>query len=145
MLVKFFQSVLVVLVINCLMGILAAQETTSSSSVSAAASSLTGPRYELEKKSQGYAAEGVKVTKKFTRRLPNYYKDVVTDEQRDQIYQIQQSYFDVISTLELRLEMLKNERDKLIENVLTREQGEQIDATKKAAALERAKKKDEKK
>ncbi|MDR1957775.1 MAG: hypothetical protein LBQ54_01810 [Planctomycetaceae bacterium] len=118
------------------------QESPSSESaaVSAPAASETETRLSLELKSQSEAAKGLKVEKTFLKRLPNFYKDVVSSDQKEQIYNIQETYFAVISMLELRLEKLKAERDARIEAVLTESQKTKLESVKKAAATSRAKK-----
>ena len=105
---------------------------------------ITGLRFAIESKPQQEAIEGLTVTKRYTRRLPNYYKDVVSDDQRDKIYQIQQAYHPVVAMLELRLEQLKKERDLIIECVLSESQKSEIAAAEKEAAKERAAKKNAK-
>lgn len=98
---------------------------------------VTGLRHAIECKPRQEAVDGLTVTKRYTRRLPNYYKDVVSDDQRDKIYQIQLAYHPVVSMLELRLEQLKKERDLIIEGVLSESQKAEVETAQKAAAAER--------
>ena len=99
-----------------------------------------GPLFQLEIKDQaaGEGFRGMKVTKKFARRLPNFYNQVVSDAQRDKVYEIQEAYFKPIEMLTLRLERLKAEREEQIEAVLTSEQKTKIEALKNEAAELRA-------
>jgi hypothetical protein len=99
----------------------------------------TAPVFHLETKDQenSEASRGLIVTKKFSRRLPLYYGQVVTSEQREKIYQIQQSYFGLIEFLTLRIEKLAAERDTQIEAILTPDQKEKIETLKKEAAEKR--------
>jgi len=98
-----------------------------------------GPIFQLEVKDQTNSEgfRGIKVEKKFARRLPNFYRDVVSDEQRDAVYAIQADYFRPIEMLTLRLERLQKERDAQIEAVLNAEQKKKIEALRKES-LERA-------
>ncbi len=74
-------------------------------------------------------------------RLPQYFGDVVKDEeQREKIFQIQDEYQPKIDELWAQLKALINERNKKIDAVLTPEQKTQIDEAKvKAKAKRRAK------
>ena len=87
-----------------------------------------GPVFQLEVKDQtnGEGFRGMKVVKKFARRLPNFYRDVISEKQRDDVYAIQADYFEPIEMLSLRLERLQKERDAQIEAVLTAEQKKKI-------------------
>ena len=99
-----------------------------------------GPIYQLEIKDQagGEAFRGMKITKKFVRRLPNFYGQVVSDVQKDTVYDIQAAYFEPIEMLTLRLERLKAERDAQIEAVLTTEQKKKVEALNKESLARRA-------
>ena len=98
-----------------------------------------GPIFQLEVKDQanGEGFRGMKVVKKFARRLPNFYRDVVSDEQKDAVYAIQADYFGPIEMLTLRLERLQKERDAQIEAVLSAEQKKKVESLRKES-LERA-------
>lgn len=68
-------------------------------------------------------------------RLPNYYREIVTEEQREKIYEIQRQFNAKIQTLEAELEKLKGDRDTKVEAILTPDQKlklEQIRAKAKA-------------
>jgi Spy/CpxP family protein refolding chaperone len=77
-------------------------------------------------------------------RLPPYYNKVVTDEQRDKIYEIQQKSAERIAALERELAAAKLKLDADIASVLTPAQRDQvvqlrIDADQKRAAAKRVK------
>lgn len=55
-------------------------------------------------------------------RLPAHYKDLVSPEQREEIYAIQGKFNSRIDTLEAEIEKLKKERDAQVERVLTPQQ-----------------------
>ena len=99
-----------------------------------------GPIYQLEIKDQasGEVFRGLKVLKKFARRLPNFYNQVVSDVQKETVYDIQAAYFEPIEMLTLRLERLKAERDAQIEAVLTSEQKKKVEALNKESQANRA-------
>ena len=86
----------------------------------------------------GAVAQEAKERAKPRGRLPAYYKDVVTPQQRDQIYAIQAKYVDQISKLQEEINQLASQRDKEIEDLLSAEQKTQIqklrDARKKASS-----------
>ena len=72
-------------------------------------------------------------------RLPAYFKDVVTDEQRDQIYAIQAKYEKQLGDLRAQLEAVQDKQMAEIEGLLSAEQKEKLkkirdeaDAKKKA-------------
>lgn len=73
-------------------------------------------------------------------RLPAYYKDVVTDEQKDQIYVIQAKYEKQLDDLQSQLDAVKAKQNGEIEALLSAEQKEKLakvkaeaDAKKKSA------------
>ncbi len=70
----------------------------------------------------GQAEKGLKIEKQFTGRLPHGYKDVVTDEQREKIYKVQQEYFEAIELLKQRLDLLETERNQHIDALLNADQ-----------------------
>jgi len=72
------------------------------------------------------AMRGLKPEKTFRRAVPSGYGPIVDAAQREQIYKIMEDYFEVIALLELRLELLKKERDTRIEGVLTPTQLERL-------------------
>jgi Spy/CpxP family protein refolding chaperone len=69
-------------------------------------------------------------------RLPAYYGQVVTEEQRIKIYKIQADYQEKFDSLQNQLRILKEERDGKIAAVLTPDQKKQVE---KAAAEAKAK------
>ncbi len=81
--------------------------------------------------------------KKGRHRLPHYFKDVVGDEQREKIYNIQDEYRPKIAALRAELKALVKERDEKIEAVLTPEQKRQIDEARAEAKAKRKAKKAE--
>ena len=64
--------------------------------------------------------------KKFTGRLPTYYSKVVNDQQRQYIYLLQWRYEQEIRKYEAHLKKLVLHRDKMIYNVLSLQQKEQL-------------------
>ena len=77
---------------------------------------------EKEKDRENLVYRGLKLEQKFQRRLPNNFAALVTPAQRDQIYKLQEEYFETLALLELRVELLKKERDAKIDAVLTPDQ-----------------------
>jgi Spy/CpxP family protein refolding chaperone len=67
-----------------------------------------------------------------------YYGKVVTEEQRQKIYDIQRKYFPQIRALQKQLEALIAKRDAEIEAVLTPQQKAEIERLRKEAAARRA-------
>jgi len=72
------------------------------------------------------AMRGLRNERTFTRRVPNGFGPLVNNTQREEIYRIQAEYFELISLLELRAELLRQERDAKIEGVLTPTQLERL-------------------
>lgn len=70
-------------------------------------------------------------------RLPAYYGDVITKEQRDKIYSIQASYEEQLAALREQLKALVAKRDAEVEAVLTPEQREQVKKIAEEARAER--------
>jgi hypothetical protein len=66
-------------------------------------------------------------------RLPAYYKDVVTDEQKDQIYAIQAKYDKQIDDLQSQLDAVKAKQNEEIEKLLSAEQLEKLAKVKEEA------------
>jgi hypothetical protein len=73
------------------------------------------------------AADRPVVKKVRTGRLPKYYKDVVSQKQRDKIYEIQGEYKPKIDVLKAQLDALNKEMNEKIASVLTAEQKKKID------------------
>jgi hypothetical protein len=59
-------------------------------------------------------------------RLPNFYRAVVTPDQRSSIYAVPTKYEKQIEELELQIDALEAKRDAEIEAVLTPEQREKV-------------------
>lgn len=106
------------------------------SSLVVAAMSLTSIGQEAKK------SEKAKPTakQKAKGRLPAYYKDVVTDQQRDQIYTIQAKYEKQLADLRAQIETVQSKQNEEIEALLSAEQKEKLakvreeaDAKKNAA------------
>jgi len=71
-------------------------------------------------------------------RLPNYYTNVVTQKQRDDIRAIQNQYQPLIQMLTVRLEALREEMNKRVRGVLSEEQQEKVDQLAEEARNRRA-------
>ena len=99
-----------------------------------------GPFYRLEIKDQaaGEMFRDLKIIKRFARRLPNFYSQVVSNAQRDKVYEIQAAYFEPIEMLTLRLERLTAERDAQIAALLSAEQKAKVEALAKESTERRA-------
>jgi hypothetical protein len=86
------------------------------------------------------AQSGARVIKKIRKgRLPNYYADVVTEKQRDEIYKIQEEYKPKIDALKAQLEALNKEMNEKITAVLTADQKKKIEDAATAAKAKRGK------
>jgi Spy/CpxP family protein refolding chaperone len=72
-------------------------------------------------------------------RLPAYYGQVVTPQQREKIYSIQQSYAERIEALQAQLKELQSKLDSEVKAVLTAEQVKKVEELAAAAAKARAK------
>lgn len=84
------------------------------------------------------AAKGEAGTRRArTGQLPPYYRDVVSEEQRQKIYAIQSEYNAQIAELEARVAQLRKERDAKIEALLTPEQKKKIEDLRAAAKSKR--------
>jgi hypothetical protein len=59
-------------------------------------------------------------------RLPAHYKDLVSPDQKEEIYAIQGKYNGAIADLEAKIEALKKQRDAEVERVLTPKQQERL-------------------
>jgi hypothetical protein len=90
-------------------------------------------------RSLGADAPVKKVLSKRRGRLPAYYAAVVTDEQREKIYQIQEEYRPKIAALNAQLKALKKEQDDKITALLTATQKKQIAEAAAEAKKEPAK------
>ena len=86
-----------------------------------------------------------KAVKKFRGRLPNYYKKVVDQKQRQTIYKIQVDYAAKMAEIQAQLKALIDERDEKVAGVLTPEQRKVVDELTAAAKAKRNQKKTAKK
>ncbi|MFT7641166.1 MAG: hypothetical protein ACI9G1_002912 [Pirellulaceae bacterium] len=77
---------------------------------------------------------------KFRGRLPAYFKSVVSEPQRAEIYKIQESYYNEIQALQAKIKEMVTKRDAEVQDVLTDKQLDQVDELSTAAATRRAKK-----
>jgi len=83
------------------------------------------------------------LAKKLRGRLPAHYSQVVTQEQREAIYKIQEEYQPRIQALKDQLAALQKEQKEKIDAVLTPEQKQQVEqAIDKAKQQKDAKKTD---
>lgn len=76
---------------------------------------------------------------KFKGRLPAHYGDIVTEAQRQQIYEIQGKYAKQIDALEEQLEALKDKQEAEIAKVLNAEQKTKLKKAQEDAATKRKK------
>lgn len=103
---------------------------------------LWSPISGQESKSPGKA----KTARKEARgRLPAYYKDVVSPDQREKIYAIQEKYAEQIEEALARLEQVRKAQADEIEAVLSPEQKQKVAELKAAAGNKRNKKGDSQK
>ena len=77
-------------------------------------------------------------------RLPTYYAQIVTEDQRQRIYQIQASYDPKIDALQAELDALVGKRDAEIREVLSPAQQRRLDARISEAQAKRAAKAEKK-
>ena len=78
------------------------------------------------KKGDDKAKPAAKERAKPKGRLPAYYKDVVTEEQRDQIYAIQAKYEKQLADLRDQIEAVQAKQTAEIEGLLSAEQKEKL-------------------
>ena len=76
------------------------------------------------------AKKETKERKKPRGRLPNYYGEVVNEEQRTKIYEIQATYREKMEELRKQLAALKKEQDEKVNAVLTPEQRSTLPAAR---------------
>lgn len=84
------------------------------------------------------AAKEPAEAKKATGRLPLFYREVVTPEQRDKVYQIQAEYQPKLAALSKQVAALTKEQNEKIDALLTPEQLQKVAQLKAAAAAKRA-------
>ncbi len=105
-------------------------------SLLALAAATWSPLTGQEKKSEGKA----KVVKKEAKgRLPAFYKNVVTDEQRQSIYKIQEKYATQIEDLQAQLDDVRKKQADEIEGLLSKEQRDKVSALKAEADAKKKK------
>ena len=100
-----------------------AQEDSSSSAISAA------ERLVIETKAKDTpAVKGLKLEKEFKPRVPNGFvsQAKIDAKQREEIYKILTEYHELIDLLELRVQLLKEERDAKVDAVLTPAQQQRL-------------------
>jgi hypothetical protein len=89
-------------------------------------------------KSESKATEKVeKEGRGSPRRLPAHYKEVVTQEQREAIYRIQDEYGGKMAELKARMDELQRQQAAKIEALLTAEQKRRITVLKAAKEAKR--------
>jgi hypothetical protein len=76
--------------------------------------------------------------KKLTGRLPAYFGEVVSKEQRAKIYEIQSRYVEQIVKLREQIEVLEKQQQTDVEAVLTPEQRDQVNKRTAEAKAKRA-------
>jgi hypothetical protein len=81
-----------------------------------------------------------KAAKKAKGRLPPYFADIVTDEQRNKIYEVQMKYAKERDALEAQLEELRSIEMGEIEGLLDAEQKEKLKKAREEAAAKRKRK-----
>lgn len=86
------------------------------------------------------SAPSSKSANRAARRLPPYYGEVVSAEQREKIYQLQTQYTEQVRQLRERLDSLEVEHKKSLESLLTAEQREQVARLIEQAKSKRARK-----
>lgn len=104
-----------------------------------ACSFLASPALHAQKTEAKTEAKAVE--KKVTRRLPNFYGDLVDGTQKQKIYDIQDKYTPQIDALAAQIKDLQAKRDAEVESVLNAEQKTKLEKSKaeaKAKAAERA-------
>lgn len=113
-----------------------AQDTPAPSEVTAGAANT---RLRLEKAElENPAMNGLKIEKKLTGRLPNGYRNFVTDkQQRDKMYSVQKEYAELIELLKIRIELLEQESAQQVDALLTADQVQKIKETNGALESEK--------
>ena len=83
------------------------------------------------------AAATKKTAKKPAGRLPVFYADIVTEAQRQKIYQIQSGYAEKLASLAAQIKETQAEQNAEIEAVLSEEQLKKLTAARAAAEAKR--------
>lgn len=94
---------------------------------------------KTEKPAAKAEAKEEKVAAKRKGRLPAYYKDIVDEKQKEQIYKLQSEYADKLEELKTKLTKLEDERDSAIEGVLTAEQKDKLKKAKEEGSTKKKK------
>lgn len=102
---------------------------------------LSGPSVGQGKAAAAQPA-AAKKAQSFRGRLPNYYAQVVNQQQRTTIYKIQAEYAPKIAALQAQLDELTKERDERIAAVLSPQQRKAVEDLGAAAKARREQKKD---
>lgn len=89
----------------------------------------------------GQDAATAKAEKKVKGRLPPYFADIVTEEQRSTIYKIRTGYEKQVNDLQAQLEALRDKEMAECEAVLDAEQKDKLNMAREAAAAKKKKKK----
>jgi len=92
---------------------------------------------ETREKTTSPAMRGLRPERIPQPRLPNGFGPLVNPTQREQVYQLQRDYNEMIALLELRVELLRNERDVKIDAVLTPAQQERLNRPVRTPLLPR--------
>ena len=71
-------------------------------------------------------------------RLPNYFAAVVSQEQRERVYEIQSRYKEQLDALMKQIEDLKVAREKEVDAVLTPDQLQKVNEKREAAKARRS-------
>jgi hypothetical protein len=78
-------------------------------------------------------------TAKVRGRLPPYFKDIVDEAQRTEIYKLQGTFNGKIAALQQQIEQLEAERDAAVEGVLTAEQKTVLETARATGSAKRKK------
>lgn len=87
---------------------------------------LGSKRQAVKEVVQSAPAVETPLPKKFAGRLPTYYSKIVNEQQRQYIYLLQWRYEQEIRKYEAHLKKIVLHRDKMIYNVLSTQQKEQL-------------------
>lgn len=98
-------------------------------------------RLQLEKadfEAKAPVAKDFTLTQRRVKRLPNFYRDVVNEKQKEQIYQIQDEYYPYITMLNERIQKLRAEQDAKIKATLSQHQVAEIEKLAEESKARRA-------
>ncbi|MBC7852211.1 MAG: hypothetical protein IAF94_02150 [Pirellulaceae bacterium] len=108
---------------------------TLASTLVVTAVSLNSIGQDARKADNNKAKAGAK--NKAKGRLPAYYREVVTDEQRDQVYAIQAKYEKQLGDLQSQLESVRAKQNEEIDALLSAEQKEKLAKLREEADAKR--------